>query len=98
MLTALISKVDTNLWKFKDLLNTAAFLDPRFKQLDPFVAENDREDVIEDVIIEVLLTCDQDHQDNKTVDSSSQLDDDDKEIRRASHKEKKRRSSFQVIG
>ena len=70
------------------MLNTAAFLDPRFKQLDSFVAENDREDVIEDVITEVLLTCDQDHQDNKTVDSSSQLDDDDEEIGPATKKRK----------
>lgn len=59
------------------LLNIAAFLDPRFKQLDPFVAEIDREDVVEDVITEVLLTCDQDHQDNEAVELPSQLDDDE---------------------
>ena len=35
------------------LLNVGAFLDPRFKQLDPFVAEADHEDVVEDVISEI---------------------------------------------
>ena len=56
------------------LLNIVAFLDPRFKQLDPFLAEIDREDVVGDVITEALLTCDQDYQDNKAVELSSQLD------------------------
>lgn len=42
------------------LLHVAAFLDPRFKKLDPFVAEGDREDVVEDVIAEVLRICEQD--------------------------------------
>ena len=73
------------------LLNIAAFLDPSFKQLDPFVAEIDREDVVEDVITEVLLTCDQDHQDNEAVELSSQLNDDETEPAK-----KKRRSSFQI--
>ena len=60
------------------LLNIAAFLDPRFKQLDPFVAEVDREDVVEQVITEVLLNCDQeiqDDQDNDTVELVTLMDD-----------------------
>ena len=61
------------------MLNIAAFLDPRFKQLDPFVAEVDREDVVEQVITEVLLNCDQeiqDDQDNDTVELVALMDDD----------------------
>ena len=61
------------------LLNIAAFLDPRFKQLDPFVAEVDREDVVEQVITEILLNCDQeiqDDQDNDTVELVALMDDD----------------------
>ena len=68
------------------MLNIAAFLDPRFKQLDPFVAEINREDVVEDVITEVLLACDQDHQDNESVESF-QLDDDETAPARKKRKE-----------
>jgi len=56
------------------LLNVVAFLDPRFKQLDPFVIETECEDVIEDVISEILLTCEDEHQ---IVESSQVGDDDD---------------------
>ena len=38
-----------------------------FKELDILVAEIDCEDVLEDVITKVLLTCNQDHQGNKVV-------------------------------
>ena len=34
------------LWKIQRLLNIAAFLDPRFKQLNPFVAEIDCKDAV----------------------------------------------------
>ena len=74
------------------LSNIAAFLDPRFTQLDPFVAEIDREDLVKDVITEVLLGCKQNHQDNESVESS-QLNDD-----MTAPATKKRRSSFQIIG
>ena len=33
----------------------AAFLDPRFKQFDPFVAEIDREDVVEEANVNRLV-------------------------------------------
>ena len=72
-------------------------MDPRFKQLDLFVAEIGSEDLVEDAITEVLLACDQDHQDNEGVELS-QLDDDETAPATKKRKEKKRRSSFQTIG
>ena len=73
------------------MLNIAAFLDPRFKHLNPFVAEIDCEDVVEDIITEHLLTCDQDHQDNEAVELLSLLDDDETA---PATKKKKRREFF----
>ena len=58
------------------LLNVAAFLDSRFKQLDPFVAETDHEDVVKDVISEILFTCEE-YLNDKIVELPSRLDDDE---------------------
>ena len=49
-------------------------MDPRFKQLDPFVAETEHEDVIEDVISEILLSYEED---NDTAELPQMDDDDD---------------------
>ena len=38
----------------QEMLHTAAFLDPRFKDLDPFVPEMERKDVQESVKLEML--------------------------------------------
>ena len=38
----------------QEILRTAAFLDPRFKDLDPFVPETERKDVQESVKLEML--------------------------------------------
>lgn len=53
----------------KRAINIAAFLDPRFKDLDPFVKKEVREDVIEDVKMELLQfpsTSDNTDQDAET--------------------------------
>jgi len=78
------------------LLNFAAFLDPRFKQLDPFVVETEREDVIEDVVSEILLTYEDEHQDDDIVESSQV--DDDEDFEETEPATKKRRSSIQFTG
>jgi len=71
-------------------LNVAAFLDPIyiFKQLDPFVAETEREDVIEDVISELLFSCEED---NDTTELPQMDDDDDEDSEQIGPATKKRK-------
>ena len=38
----------------QEMLHTAAFLDPRFKDLDPFIPETERKDVQESAKFEML--------------------------------------------
>ena len=38
-----------------EILNNAAFLDPRFKELDPFIPVNERVDVKESVKLQLLI-------------------------------------------
>ena len=57
----------------QEMLHTAAFLDPRFKDLDPFVSETERKDVHESVKLEMLdLAVTDDNETRPEMDTNSQ--------------------------
>ena len=63
-------------------LNVAAFLDPRFKDLDPFILEEDRDDIKEDVKMELLQLA-------ESIETESQDQNVDKPVEPPSPKRKK---------
>jgi len=66
------------------LLDIAAFLDPRFKDLDPIVAVTDRVDVEESVKLEILGLVEDGSEDNdgvvEEVTSASEKNQSDEQV------------------
>ena len=73
-----------------EMINTAAFLDPRFKDLDPFIPQENHDDIIEDVKRELFqVSANLSDDTDKEIESSNRCNN-----RRASCKKEKRSNMY----